>query len=108
MCIYHLLGKRPELKVFGTDFPTLDGTAVRDYIHPSDLATGHVAGLARLQETHTSDVFNLGNGKGDTVLQVMVACEKASGLVIQRKDAPRRAGDPAVSICDPSRANEVL
>ena len=63
MCIYHLLGKRPELKIFGTDYPTIDGTAVRDYIHPSDLATGHIAGLARLQETDTSDVFNLGNGK---------------------------------------------
>jgi UDP-glucose 4-epimerase len=108
MCIYHLLGKRPKLKIFGRDYPTPDGTAIRDYIHPSDLATGHLAALRRLQDTNTSDVFNLGNGKGDSVLQVILAVEKASGKTIKREDAPRRAGDPAISICDPSRANSLL
>ena len=108
MCIYHLLGKRPELKIFGTDYATPDGTAIRDYIHPSDLATGHISALRLLQESGESNKFNLGNGKGDSVLQVMQAVEAASGKTITREDAPRRAGDPPISICDPSRANTIL
>lgn len=110
MCIYHLVcpEKYPQLKIFGTDYATPDGTAIRDYIHPSDLATGHLSAYKLLKETQESNKFNLGNGKGDSVLQVMVAVEKASGLEIKRENAPRRAGDPALSICDPSRANTIL
>ena len=88
MVIYHLLGKRPALKIFGTDYETHDGTAIRDYIHPSDLATGHLAALRRLQETLVSDVFNLGNGKGNTVLEVMEAMEAASGLTVPPPPPP--------------------
>ena len=71
LCIYQVLGKRD--KVFGMDFFTKDGTGVRDYIHPMDLATAHISALRHMQSTNTCDIYNLGNGVGSTVLEVIAA-----------------------------------
>ena len=68
-----MLGKRDKLKVFGMDFPTKDGTGERDYIHPMDLATAHISALRHMQRTNTCDIYNLGNGVGSTVLEVIAA-----------------------------------
>lgn len=108
MAIYYLLGKRDKMSIMGTDYPTKDGTAVRDYIHPADLATAHIAALRLLQRTGKAEVFNLGNGEGSTVKEVLAAVERASGKKIDAAAVPRRSGDPAKSYCDPSRANTIL
>jgi len=108
LAIMNLLGKIPELKINGRDYETPDGTCVRDYIHPSDLATGHVAALNYLLESATSDIINLGTGSGSTVLEVIAAVEKASSKKAKTSDGPRRSGDPVISVADPSRAKQVL
>lgn len=108
LAIMNLLGKTPELKINGKDYETPDGTCVRDYIHPSDLATGHVAALNYLLESETSDIINLGTGSGSTVLEVIAAVEKASGKKAKTSDGPRRSGDPVISVADPSRAKQIL
>jgi UDP-glucose 4-epimerase len=104
---------RGELDVFrvtGNDFPTPDGTGIRDYIHVTDLAFGHIAALNRLSapEFHGFDVFNLGSGKGYSVLEVLHAFERAVGSPIPFELAPRRPGDPAVSLADISKASRIL
>jgi len=101
-------GKVPELKVFGNDYPTKDGTGVRDYIHVNDLALGHVKALQYLLQTKSSNIFNLGTGIGYTVLEVIDAVEKAAGKKIEYKIVERRTGDPVKSYADPSRANILL
>lgn len=101
-------GKVPELKVFGNDYPTKDGTGVRDYIHVNDLALGHVKALQYLLQTKASNIFNLGTGIGYTVLEVIDAVEKAAGKKIEYKIVERRTGDPVKSYADPSRANILL
>ena len=102
------IGKREELSVFGNDYPTHDGTGVRDYIHVVDLAKGHVKAIEKLKENIGIGIWNLGTGTGYSVLDVVKAFEKASGIKIKYKIAPRRAGDIAECYCDPSKANKEL
>ncbi|MCD2109713.1 UDP-glucose 4-epimerase GalE [Rhodococcus rhodochrous] len=97
------LGVRDHIAVFGTDWPTKDGTAVRDYIHVKDLADAHVLALTK-SEPGRHGIYNLGSGEGFTVREVISACERVTGLPIAAVDAPRRAGDPAVLIASSSRA----
>ncbi len=97
------LGVRDHISVFGTDWPTKDGTAVRDYIHVKDLADAHVLALTK-SEPGRHGIYNLGSGEGFTVREVISACERVTGMPIAAVDAPRRAGDPAVLIASSSRA----
>lgn len=101
-------GKRDHLNVFGNDYETPDGTGVRDYIHVVDLAKGHVAAL-NYAESHTgTEVFNLGTGKGTSVLEMIHAFERANGLTIPYVIAPRRPGDLAFSFAETRKAEAVL
>ncbi len=98
------IGKRECLSVFGSDYDTHDGTGVRDYIHVVDLAAGHVKALQRVLGKSGLDVYNLGTGTGYSVLDVVKAFEKASGVKINYKIVDRRPGDVAVCYSDPSKA----
>ena len=98
------VGKLHELAVFGYDYPTPDGTGVRDYIHVMDLAQGHVAALETLQTRTSVNVWNLGTGQGYSVLQVIQAFEAASGRAVPYRLASRRAGDIASYYADPTKA----
>ncbi|KJE95855.1 UDP-glucose 4-epimerase [Capsaspora owczarzaki ATCC 30864] len=98
------IGRRPFLNVYGKDYDTPDGTGVRDYIHVVDLALGHVAALARIQDNCGCVVYNLGTGKGYSVLEMAKAFEKASGKPVPVEFAPRRAGDVATVYADPALA----
>jgi UDP-glucose 4-epimerase len=102
------VGKRPSLSVFGDDYDTPDGTCLRDYIHVSDLARGHVAALNALTANATMAIYNLGTGTGVSVLQMVHAFEKASGQKIPYIIAPRRAGDVTASYADVSKARQEL
>ena len=105
------IGLRDQLSVFGDDYPTPDGTCVRDYIHVVDLAKAHVKALKRLVEKKNADkveVFNLGTGKGSSVLEVIHAFEKASGKSLNYKIVPRRTGDITEAYADTTKANNVL
>ncbi|MBK1723714.1 UDP-glucose 4-epimerase GalE [Thiocystis violacea] len=102
------VGKQPKLRVFGDDYPTPDGTGVRDYIHVVDLARGHLAALRRLQDAAGVFTFNLGTGRGYSVLEMVAAFEQASGKPIPYEIVPRRAGDIAVCYADPTLARERL
>ena len=97
-----------EIAVYGDDWPTSDGTGVRDYIHVMDLAAGHVAALAYLASTPGAVALNLGTGRGHSVLELIAAFERACGRAIPRRIAPRRPGDVAAYYADPSRAENVL
>lgn len=101
-------GKLEYVRVFGNDYPTKDGTGVRDYIHVVDLARGHVAALSRLTETAGCEAINLGTGTGYSVLEIIKAFEKASGRPIAYKITPRRAGDVAANWADPTLAFKLL
>ena len=101
------VGKREYLRVFGNDYDTIDGTGVRDYIHVIDLAIGHLKALEKL-ETIGYEVYNLGTGRGYSVLEVIKAFEKASGKKIPYKFVERRPGDVAECYADPSKANKEL
>lgn len=102
------LGERSHISVFGTDYPTADGTAVRDYIHVDDLADAHVLALRHLERGGESQAFNLGTGTGHSVRAVIEAAERVTGQSVPVKLAPRREGDPAVLVAEPKRAREVL
>lgn len=97
------LGQREKISVFGTDWPTPDGTAVRDYIHVLDLADAHLLALDHAT-AGTHSVYNLGSGAGFSVREVISACRRVTGLPITSEDAPRRAGDPAVLVASSDRA----
>ncbi|RKR14174.1 UDP-glucose 4-epimerase [Maribacter vaceletii] len=104
-------GLREQLSVFGDDYPTPDGTCVRDYIYVVDLAKAHVLALKRLLEGDNSDnydVFNVGTGKGSTVLEVIKSFEKVSGKKLNYKIVDRREGDITTAYADTTKANEVL
>jgi UDP-glucose 4-epimerase len=101
-------GKLAEIAIYGDDWPTSDGTGVRDYIHVLDLAAGHVAALEYLASTPGAVAFNLGTGRGHSVLELIAAFERACGRAIPRRIAPRRPGDIAAYYADPSRAEAVL
>ena len=102
------VGKLPELRVFGNDYPTPDGTGVRDYIHVVDLAIGHLAALDKLAEKPGVITHNLGTGRGYSVLEVVRTFEQSSGRAIPFKIVGRRPGDVAVSYADPTRARDEL
>lgn len=102
------VGRRDELKVFGDDYPTHDGTGVRDYIHVMDLAQGHLDALQWLKNAQGTHVFNLGTGHGFSVLDLVNAFEKASGNTVPYKIHSRRPGDTATVYADASKAQEVL
>ncbi len=102
------VGKLPQLSIFGDDYPTPDGTGVRDYIHVSDLALGHLKALERLQGNPGVVTYNLGTGRGYSVLEMIRAFEKASGREIAYKVVSRRPGDIAACYADPSRAQQEL
>lgn len=102
------VGKLPELRVFGSDYPTSDGTGVRDYIHVVDLALGHVAALRALAKGEGMLTVNLGTGRGYSVLEVVRAFEKASGRKIAHRFVDRRPGDVAMSYADASLAKQQL
>jgi len=102
------VGKRERLQVFGNDYPTPDGTGVRDYIHVMDLAEGHVAALRALLDAGRSLVVNLGTGRGHSVLEVIKAFEAASGRKVPYDIAPRRAGDVAQCYADVALAHQLL
>ena len=89
------LGRRPPLRIFGTDYPTPDGTCIRDYIHVSDLADAHVAALRELLGGGASRIRNLGTGRGHSVREVVEAVGRAAGMPVPTEMHPRRAGDPA-------------
>lgn len=102
------VGRRARLQVFGNDYPTHDGTGVRDYIHVVDLAEGHVAALRRLLDAPGSFTVNLGTGQGYSVLDLVRAYEAASGQPVPYELAPRRPGDVAACYADPTLAAELL
>ena len=101
-------GRLPELSVFGGDYPTPDGTCVRDYIHVVDLAKGHLAALEHTRRTAGVEAFNLGAGRGYSVLEVLRAFERATGRAVPYRLAPRRPGDLAAYYADASKAERLL
>lgn len=107
LAIEALLGRRGSLRILGRDYPTPDGTAIRDYIHVSDLAAVHVLALERLLNGASSIVCNLGTGKGLSVQEAISHIEAISGTSVLTEEAPRRPGDPAELIAD-TKASEVL
>jgi UDP-arabinose 4-epimerase len=101
-------GERAPLELFGSDYPTPDGTCVRDYIHVNDLAEAHGLALRYLCGGNDSGALNLGTGRGYSVEEVLKKVEEVTGHVVPRRMAPRRPGDPPSLVADPSRAKEVL
>lgn len=101
-------GHLPFLRVFGSDYNTVDGTGVRDYIHVMDLARGHLAALDKSPELNGYHTFNLGTGRGTSVLELVTAFEKASGVEIKRQMVGRREGDAETVTCVPDKANQTL
>ncbi|WP_346908079.1 UDP-glucose 4-epimerase GalE [Faecalicatena orotica] len=102
------LNQREYISIFGDDYDTKDGTCIRDYIHVTDLAQAHILALKYLLDGGDSNIFNLGNGIGFTVKEVIETAKKVTGLEINAKIAPRRAGDPARLIASSDKAREVL
>jgi UDP-glucose-4-epimerase GalE len=98
----------PKLHIFGTDYPTADGTCIRDYIHVNDLAEAHALALQRLADGEPSFAVNLGTGQGHSVLEVVKAVEEVTGQRVNRMEGPRRAGDPPSLVADPTRAQQLL
>jgi UDP-glucose-4-epimerase GalE len=101
-------GVGAELQVFGTDYPTSDGTCVRDYIHVNDLASAHVKALEYLAAGNASFAVNLGTGSGASVQEVISAAEAVTGKRVPRRDVPRRAGDPPALVANPAKAQRLL
>jgi UDP-glucose 4-epimerase len=101
-------GKRTDVSVFGGDYPTPDGTAIRDYIHVSDISRAHLLAMKHLQGGGKSEFINLGNGHGSSVLEVVDAARKVTGKAIEARIGPRREGDPSRLIADAAKAREVL
>ncbi len=102
------LGRGPALQVFGNDYDTPDGTAIRDYVHVSDLAAAHVRALSALSRGAVSQILNLGTGRGYSVLEVLRAVETVTGKPVPYELAPRREGDPARVVADARLAASAL
>ena len=102
------LGGGPAVRVFGDDYPTPDGTGVRDYVHVEDLAVAHVAALDHLRRGGQNTTLNLGTGRGSSVLEVLRATERVHGAPVPHEIVARRPGDPAVVYADSSRAEREL
>ncbi len=101
-------GRRGPVSVFGRDYPTKDGTAIRDYVHVVDLARAHLMAVSHLLERKSSLAVNLGTGVGHSVADIISAVERVTGLKVPFLDAPRRAGDPSILVAAPDRAEEVF
>jgi UDP-arabinose 4-epimerase len=102
------MGRQGAIKIFGSDYPTDDGTCIRDYVHVSDLADAHVAAVNWLTQGNRSETFNLGNGTGFSVAEVIRASERVTGKKIKTEICPRRNGDPPVLISDSTKAERLL
>jgi len=102
------LGRAPKVDVYGSDYDTCDGTAVRDYIHVADLASAHRLALKRMCEGAPGDTFNLGTGQGHSVMQVIRAVEQVGNRRVPYRLSPRRSGDPATLVADPRKAQALL
>ena len=102
------LGKRESILIFGTDYPTTDGTCIRDYIHVTDLAQAHVLGLEYLLKGGDSEVFNLGNGSGFSVREVIESAKEVTGAEIKIEERDRRPGDPPILVGSSDKASKVL
>jgi UDP-glucose 4-epimerase len=108
LALQAISGKRPALSVFGEDYPTPDGTCIRDYIHIVDLCDAHMKLMHYLQQGGTERCFNLGTGQGFSVREVLLAAEKATGKPVPHQVVGRREGDPAILIADGSKARALL
>ncbi len=108
LAIMTALGERERFEIFGTDYPTGDGTAVRDYVHVSDLATAHVMALEYLLAGGKRTALNLGTGRGHSVRELITSVEQVSGRPVAVSESPRRPGDPPELVANPAKANEVL
>jgi UDP-glucose-4-epimerase GalE len=108
LVIYAALERNNPVQIFGTDYPTEDGTAVRDYIHVLDLADAHVKGLECLSKGGESQPLNLGTGHGYSVREVIESVQRVSGIDVPCVEGPRRPGDPPRLVADASKANEIL
>lgn len=108
LIIQAALGKRESIKIFGNDYKTPDGTCVRDYIHVSDLANAHFLALQRLRKGEESQIYNLGNGKGFSVKEVIDVVRKVTGRPIKAEDSPRRPGDPAILVASSEKIKKEL
>jgi UDP-glucose 4-epimerase len=108
LAIWAAMGIGKPLQIFGTDYPTPDGTCLRDYVHVDDLSRAHIAAFKLLEQPGAQNFFNLGTGKPTSVLEVIRAVEKVSGLKVPANFAPRRAGDPPALYADPTKARREL
>jgi UDP-glucose-4-epimerase GalE len=108
LAIAAALGRGTTFEIYGSDYPTPDGTAIRDYIHVTDLVEAHVKALRYLLDDGGSIALNLGTGRGHSVREVLAAIAQATGLDIPTRLAPRRPGDPAALVANPERAHAVL
>ncbi len=108
LVLFAAQGKIPHVSIFGDDYATPDGTAVRDYIHISDLSQAHLLALEHLRRGNSSEFINLGNGQGFSVKEVVETARRITGKNIEAKIAPRRAGDPSKLVADAKKAREVL
>jgi len=106
--LQHLAGRRPEIRMFGTDYPTPDGSCIRDYVHVSDLAQAHVLAVRALANGAPTASLNLGIGRGYSVREVIRTAEQIAGRPARVVESPRRAGDPPFLVADPSRAHQAL
>ncbi|WP_003545043.1 UDP-glucose 4-epimerase GalE [Desulfotomaculum nigrificans] len=102
------LGVRPEIKIFGTDYPTPDGTCIRDYIHVTDLANAHLLALEKIINEGGSAIYNLGNGSGFSVREVIQVAQEVTGKLIKVMEAERRPGDPAVLVASSEKIKKEL
>lgn len=102
------LGRYPHLDIFGTDYPTPDGTGVRDYIHVSDLIDAHLLALQSLRDGGASNIYNCGYGRGTSVREIIEALEAVTGRSVPFREQPRRAGDPPMLVANPSRLKSDL
>jgi UDP-glucose-4-epimerase GalE len=108
LAIRTAFGEQPAFEIFGTDYPTPDGTAIRDYVHVMDLAHAHVRALDYLLDGGQSTALNLGTGTGHSVREVVKTVEAVTGRPVKTRPSPRRDGDPPVLVADPERAGQVL
>ncbi len=108
LVIFAAQGKLPFISIFGDDYPTPDGTAIRDYIHIADLSQAHLLAFEHLRQNKNSEFINLGNGQGFSVKEVIETARKITGRNIEVKIAPRRLGDPSRLVADAKKARQVL
>ncbi len=108
LVLFAAQGKIPHISIFGDDYPTPDGTAIRDYIHITDLSQAHLLALEHLRQNKNSEFINLGNGQGFSVREIIETARNVTGKNIEVKIAPRRAGDPSRLIGDATKAREIL